>query len=205
MGVSQVQENRLLALVCDISKQLFLECYKMPNLYRHGIRKAKYAFRLGCALGFSEPETLLWAGVLHDVGKLLVPESILKKPGPLSEFEWEIIKKHPLWGIKLIKERCREIKFAEEVLPIVLAHHESWDGTGYPFRLKGGCIPLGARILALADVFDSLTSFRSYRPALSAVQACSVMNEMVSKKLDPHLAPQGIAFLASLGRGINVR
>ena len=118
----------------------------------------------------------LWRGaLLHDIGKIGVPDHILRKPGPLTENEWHTMKTHPDLGAKIIAN----VPFLEEVAVIIRAHHERWDGNGYPEGTAGGLIPLGARIFAVADSFDAMTSDRPYRrgrhldEALAEIQRCS--------------------------------
>jgi HD-GYP domain-containing protein (c-di-GMP phosphodiesterase class II) len=105
--------------------------------------------------------------VLHDIGKVRVPEAILNKPGPLTEAEWAVMKTHPEVGEKIL----RPIKSLNAILPIVRHHHERWDGTGYPDRLVGRRIPLGARIVAVCDAYRAMTEDRPYRVALSHEEA----------------------------------
>ncbi len=121
--------------------------------------------------------------LLHDVGKIVVPSSILNKPGPLTTEEWATMKRHPQAGVHLL----REIEFPWDIRPMVRHHHEHWDGSGYPDGLVGDDIPLSARILCLADVFDALTSSRSYRAGLTRAHALSVMGEDCGKIFDPTL------------------
>lgn len=99
---------------------------------------------------------------LHDIGKIIIPDQILNKPEKLSPTDWSLMKKHPEAGARII----HKINHLKPVIPYILFHHEKWNGTGYPYRKKGREIPLGARILALADVYDALTTTRPYRPAL---------------------------------------
>ncbi|WP_172839025.1 HD-GYP domain-containing protein [Thermanaeromonas toyohensis] len=189
----------LLPLACSFLKRYFPELSAFPELLEHSVRTAKYAFQLSSFLGFGKPRLLFWAGALHDVGKLLVPRHVLEKPGPLLESEWEIIRQHPLWSFELVESRCYKMRGLENILAAVKAHHESWDGTGYPEGLEGNGIPLEARILALADIFDALTSPRPYRPSLSLGEALKVMADMGGKKLDTSLFQKARAFLPCLG------
>jgi len=110
------------------------------------------------------------AGLLHDIGKIGVPEAILKKPGPLSVEEWEIMRAHPVIGAQIVAP----FEFFADAARVIRHHHERWDGSGYPDGLARETIPLEARIVAVADVFDALTSVRSYRAALArdAARAC---------------------------------
>jgi putative nucleotidyltransferase with HDIG domain len=130
----------------------------------HSIRVSEMAGRLGehLELGDRECELIRTAGALHDLGKIGVRDDILNKPGPLSEEEWEIMRRHPDLGADMIAQHSA----LAEVAPLVRHHHERWDGTGYPAGLKGDVIPFGARILAVADSFDTITGTRLYRPSL---------------------------------------
>jgi putative nucleotidyltransferase with HDIG domain len=135
-----------------------------PYTEFHSRHVSELAGKLGehLELGDRECELIRTAGSLHDLGKLGVRDDILNKPGPLSEEEWEIMRQHPDIGANMIAEHSA----LEEVAPLVRHHHERWDGTGYPAGLKGDVIPFGARILAVADSYDTITGPRLYRPSL---------------------------------------
>ena len=151
----------------------------------HCERVASYACALASAAGM-DSEHLRWfrmGALLHDVGKIVVPSSILNKPGLLTAEEWAIMRRHPQAGVHLL----REIDFPWDIRPMVRHHHEHWDGGGYPDGLAGDDIPRSARILCLADVFDALTSSRSYRPGLTPAHALSVMREDCGIIFDPAL------------------
>src|SRR5207245_7751210 len=130
----------------------------------HSIRVADMAGRLGehLDLGDRECELLRTAGSLHDLGKIGVRDDILNRPGPLTDGEWEIMRKHPDIGADMIGQHSA----LTEVAPLVRYHHERWDGSGYPAGLKGDVIPFGARILSVADSFDTITGTRLYRRSL---------------------------------------
>ncbi|MGQ9532383.1 MAG: HD-GYP domain-containing protein [Desulfotomaculales bacterium] len=177
---------------------LFPEFAGVPELLVHSVRTARYAFLLSRLLGLGRPRVLFCAGALHDAGKLLMPRDILEKPGPLLESEWKVIVQHPLWSCELVENRCRGMRGLKDILPAVRAHHEAWDGTGYPEGLEGTSIPLEARILALADVFDALTSPRPYRAPLDSGQALEVMARMAGHKLDPNLFEKARILLSSI-------
>jgi len=123
------------------------------------------------ALGLDETEitTIRLGAYLHDVGKVKVPHEILNKPGRLTNEEFDIIKMHPVWGMELLAQ----VEFPWDLKPIIRWHHEKYDGSGYPDRLMGDEIPLSAQIVGIADVYDALTTTRSYRGAMSAEQAVS--------------------------------
>jgi putative nucleotidyltransferase with HDIG domain len=143
--------------------------------YGHCGRVAEYGIRVAQGLGLSEEEqtTLRLGAYLHDVGKVKVPHEILNKPGRLSEEEFEVVKMHPVWGLELLAA----VEFPWDIKPIIRWHHERYDGTGYPDRLKGDEIPLHAQVICIVDVYDALTTTRSYRAALSRDAALPIMAE----------------------------
>jgi putative nucleotidyltransferase with HDIG domain len=151
----------------------------------HSERVAVYALEIARKLNLSNEEikAILTAAYLHDIGKVDVPDGILKKPGRLTPEEYERIKGHPLFALK----KLRSISFPWDVRPLIRHHHERYDGKGYPDGLKGEEIPLGARIIAVADVFDALTSDRPYRKALSLGEAIEEMRRVSGTQLDPKL------------------
>jgi len=152
----------------------------------HGhIRRVQiYAVGLAKSMGVTSEEQIRAieaAALLHDMGKLAVPEYILNKPGPLTPAEFEKMKLHASVGADILSA----IEFPYPVVPIVRHHHESWDGSGYPDKLAGSDIPIGARILSVVDCFDALTSDRPYRPRLSDKDALRILNERRGKMYDP--------------------
>lgn len=146
-----------------------------PYTRWHSLRVARYAVLLGISLGLTrqELEVIRQGALLHDIGKLAVPEPVLFKQGRLTEEEYAFIKVHPQAGADIVKSR-----FLQEVVPIILHHHERVDGSGYPRGLSGQDIPLGAQIVGITDVYEALTSHRVYRGALSDQQARQTMLEM---------------------------
>src|SRR3954466_6684348 len=152
----------------------------------HGhIRRVQiYAVGLAKSIGVTEAaqiRAIEAAALLHDMGKLAVPEYILNKPGPLTAAEFEKMKLHASVGADILSA----IDFPYPVVPIVRHHHENWDGTGYPDKIKGSDIPIGARILAVVDCFDALTSDRPYRPRLSDKDALRILHERRGSMYDP--------------------
>ncbi len=141
----------------------------------HSERVGFLAERLGRRLGMAdeECETLLVAGLLHDIGKIGVSEALLNKPGRLDSEQLLAVMAHPVLG----EEICRPLRSARQALPIIRHHHERYDGSGYPDRLAGEGIPLGARVMGVADAYDALTSTRPYRESLTAAEALSVLVE----------------------------
>jgi putative nucleotidyltransferase with HDIG domain len=143
--------------------------------FGHCERVAGFAVAVATALSADQGEltTIRMGAYLHDVGKVKVPHQILNKPGRLTDDEFDIIKRHPVWGVELLAA----VEFPWNIKPIIRYHHERYDGTGYPDRLKGDEIPLGAQIICIVDVYDALTTTRSYRGALSHEEALARMEE----------------------------
>lgn len=159
---------------------------KDPYTRGHSERVADYARRLAKALGlpFKDQDLVHRAGLLHDIGKIGVSETYLHKPGPLSGEEREIIRDHPVRGEAI----CRPLKSLRHLLPAIRHHHERFNGTGYPDGLKGEEIPLSARILAVADIYDALTSDRPYRVGLPQERALDILKtEADQRHWDSHL------------------
>ena len=152
----------------------------------HSERVAAMAATLADAMGIHDPvwvASLRLASAMHDIGKLAVPETILKKPGRLEDEEWDTVRRHPEWGALLVER----LGMPGEVRAAVRHHHERWDGTGYPDGLAGESIPLSARVVSVVDVYDALTSERSYRRALTREEALAVMSDEAGAKLDPQI------------------
>jgi putative two-component system response regulator len=139
----------------------------------HCERLALISVTLGAALRLSQEELLVLyrGGYLHDIGKVGIPDSILFKPGKLTPGEWEVMRSHPVRG----EEICRPLRMLDPVRHVIRSHHERWDGSGYPDGLAGTQIPLLARVLQAADIYDALTSPRPYKSALTPRRALSVM------------------------------
>lgn len=154
----------------------------------HTRRISSYSKLFGQLLGLPEEEQniLLNASPLHDVGKIGIPDNILKKPGPLTPEEFEIIKLHTTIGAKILDSDPRFLTLKAGKV-IAEQHHEKWDGSGYPYRLKGEEIHLYARIVAISDVFDAMTSDRVYRPAFSVEQTIDIMKKGRGSHFDPEL------------------
>ncbi len=143
--------------------------------FGHCERVASYAVAVAEALGADPGQltTIRMGAYLHDVGKVKVPHQVLNKPGKLTDDEFEVIKRHPVWGVELLAG----VEFPWNIKPIIRSHHERYDGSGYPDRLRGDEIPLGAQVICIVDVYDALTTTRSYRGALEHVEALSRMEE----------------------------
>src|SRR5205814_2339477 len=134
------------------------------------------------------------AALLHDIGKLAVPEHILSKPGPLTQEEFQKVRIHPQVGAEIISG----VPFPYPVAPLILSHHERWDGKGYPAGLKGEEIPLGARILSVVDYFDALMSERPYHKAMSLDDATGLLRQEMGKALDPRVVETFIDMYTTL-------
>lgn len=152
----------------------------------HSERVAHLAVQLARAVGLDDEsiERVRITGLVHDIGKIGVPESVLTKPGRLTEEEFELIKRHPEIGVRIL----RDIPQMSDVLPGVLHHHERWDGRGYPYGLSGDAIPLFARILALADSFDAMSSTRTYRAAMPRATVLDEIRKGAGTQFDPTFA-----------------
>ncbi len=153
----------------------------------HSNRVGYFARLLGAELGLSDDELqmLEWAALLHDVGKIGIRDDVLKKPGKLTDAEFEHIKEHPVRSYEVV----RDIPQLEAALDGVRHHHEHWDGSGYPDGLAGDDIPRQARIIQVADIFDALTTSRSYRKAFDPEKALSILREEAGRVVDPQLVP----------------
>jgi putative two-component system response regulator len=152
---------------------------KDPYTGGHCERLSDYATTLGEHLGLREEQivAIRRAGIVHDIGKVAVPDAVLLKPGRLTEEEWKIIREHPVVGERI----CAPLKSFRLVLPIIRHHHEKFDGSGYPDGLQGEAIPITARIIQIADVFDALTTDRPYKKAFSTAAALQTMRDEVAK------------------------
>ncbi len=159
---------------------------KDPYTYGHSERVALLGSQLARACGMDETqaERVRIAGLVHDVGKIGVPESVLGNPGALTPAEFELIKRHPRIGYNILKDLVQ----LEDILPGVLYHHERWDGNGYPAGLSGENIPLMGRLLVVVDAFDAMSSDRRYRSALPREQVLQEIAECAGSQFDPHLA-----------------
>lgn len=165
-----------------------------PYTGGHCERLATYAEQLGShlRLGPEDLTALRRGGYLHDIGKITVPDEILKKGSNLTPAEWRIMQQHPVAGENI----CRPLKSLRATLPIIRHHHEHWNGSGYPDRLTGKSIPLLARVLQVVDVYDALRTERPYKPALSQTQTLRTMREEAQRGLwDPFLVDSFLELL----------
>ena len=172
--------------------------YKDNETGLHVVRMSHYAKELALALGLNEnfAELLLNAAPMHDVGKIGIPDAILQKPGKLDDAEWVVMRRHPEIGAEIIGED--NSKLLQMARRIALAHHEKWDGSGYPAGISGDAIPLEARIVAIADVFDALTSVRPYKKAWPVEEAVALIRNEAGKHFDPAMAECFIEHLPSM-------
>jgi putative nucleotidyltransferase with HDIG domain len=164
----------------------------------HALKVSRYAVFMAHYLGLPKRDIdiLKIAGILHDVGKIGVREKVLMKNASLTREEFEEVKKHTDYGVDVVKP----LRFFKEIIPIIHHHHENYDGTGYPTGLKGEEIPLGARILAIVDVYDALTSTRAYRKAYHPEKVIKMMKGDSGKKFDPALLRAFFVCLSSIER-----
>src|SRR5579871_1586916 len=190
--VQQVSDLHLatieaLALAIDAKDQTAQTHIRRVQVYAAGIAR-----ELG--MPDTEIQGVKTAALLHDIGKLAVPEHILSKPGPLTQEEFQKIRIHPEVGAEIIAG----VPFPYPVAPIILSHHERWDGKGYPQGLSGEQIPVGARILTIVDYYDAVTTERPYHKALSQESAIGLLRHEAGRALDPTLVPKFVVLLPSL-------
>ncbi|RME20644.1 MAG: HD domain-containing protein, partial [Deltaproteobacteria bacterium] len=166
----------------------------------HSERVTRYAIATARCMGLSERSLRIirYAGLLHDIGKIGIADSILNKRLELTEQEWTTIRNHPLFGDAILEP----LKFLHDAQHIVLHHHERWDGSGYPNGLKGTEIPLEARIVAVADAFDAMTSHRPYRAAMAREKAIEELRASAGKQFDPEVVE---AFLTAISESATIR
>jgi putative nucleotidyltransferase with HDIG domain len=182
----RTQANQLISLSADTLEAMILaldmrEC----ETGRHSYRVTEYTIILAENFGVpnSDLGTIAKGALLHDIGKIGVPDHVLLKPEKLTDEEIEIMRKHPIDGYNLLKK----FKFLEQAAEIVLSHHENFDGTGYPHKISGKAIPLGARIFSVVDTFDAMTTSRSYRQAISYEEAIDLIKRSSGRQFDPEI------------------
>ena len=191
-------KSQLSLVQLDVLRQTRLQvvqCLGMAAEYKdnetgmHVIRMSHYAKTLALRAGYGEAEAeeLLHAAPMHDVGKIGIPDAILQKPGKLEPEEWFIMQQHARIGADIIGEHATGL--LQTARMIALYHHEKWDGSGYPNGVAGNDIPQAARIIAIADVFDALTSVRPYKAAWSVEDALALIQRESGKHFDPELVP----------------
>jgi putative nucleotidyltransferase with HDIG domain len=196
---------RKLRLALRQNQELFLETIrtlaaaidaKDPYTRGHSERVASYSMAISRHLGLSQEEVFRVhiAAILHDVGKLGVRDGILNKPGGLSDEEFEVMRQHPAIGAQIMSP----IRMLKDIIPGIRNHHETWDGTGYPDRLKGDEIPMVARIIGVSDTFDAMTTTRPYQQAMTLDYVLAKMRSMVGSRFDPLVID---AFMAAVEAG----
>lgn len=163
-----------------------LTCYidsQVADSSGHSSKVADWAKTIAQEFDFCEDETksIFWAAMLHDIGKIGVPEHILSKNGPLDPAEWEMMRLHPIVGASIVSS----LEGINHIAPIIYSHQEKYDGTGYPQGLMGDSIPLAARIVSVVDAYEAITSNRVYRKARSHSDAISELEKMGGKQFDP--------------------
>ncbi len=178
----EMEKNFHKSIVLVLSKALD---FYSPYTKGHSERVAEISVKIAKALKLPKEtiEKIYWASILHDVGKIFVPQDILNKPGKLTNEEYNLIKLHPVKSYELIKE----VQGLENIAEIVKHHHEHWDGTGYPDGLKGENIPFESRIIAIADAYDAMTSKRPYREALTPEEAVEEIKRYAGTQFDPYV------------------
>jgi putative nucleotidyltransferase with HDIG domain len=179
------RSNMELTLAYDTTLEGWAKALELRDMETEGHCRnvTEMTLRLARAMGMSNSELIhvRRGALLHDIGKMGVPDSILLKPGPLTDEEWEIMRQHPVWAYELLSP----IRYLRPALDIPHCHHEKWDGSGYPRGLKGEQIPLAARIFAVVDVWDALCSDRPYRDAWPEEKALAHIREQTGKHFDP--------------------
>ncbi|MDO6685899.1 MULTISPECIES: HD-GYP domain-containing protein [unclassified Agarivorans] len=173
--------------------------YKDNETGLHVIRMSHYSKILGIAAGMSEPDAdvLMNAAPMHDIGKIGIPDSVLQKPGKLDADEWDIMQSHAVIGGEILGEGDSS-ELLDLAKTVALTHHEKWDGSGYPNGLAGEDIPIVGRIVAIADVFDALTSQRPYKQAWPVEKAVDLLKSEAGTHFDPTLVPLFIAALPEI-------
>lgn len=197
--LSLVQAEQLQLAHIDLIQRLGRAAeYKDTDTGEHIARMSRYSKVLALAYGMSEyeAEQLKQAAPMHDVGKIGIPDSVLLKPGRLNENEYEHMKQHALIGAKILENSTSPL--LQLAHKLALEHHEKWDGTGYPYGLKGEEISIEGRIVTIADVFDALTSIRPYKKAWSVEEALDLLKDEAGKHFDPQLVDLFIGQIDSI-------
>jgi HD-GYP domain-containing protein (c-di-GMP phosphodiesterase class II) len=169
---------------------------KHPFTAGHSTRVSRYAMTIALAMKLKHDDItrIRWAGLIHDAGKLTVPRKILDKPTGLTRKEYEVVKKHPVMTRKILEMSPT----LSEISPIASSHHEYFDGTGYPHGLKGNQATIGARILAVCDAFDAMTSNRPYRRPFTPTEACREIQKCAGKQFDPEIVKASVHIFKNL-------
>ncbi|MFA5890231.1 MAG: HD-GYP domain-containing protein [Actinomycetota bacterium] len=189
-AVAEIEES----YIATIQAMAFIVEARDVHTFHHLNRAHDYAVALAERVDtvLADDKVFKFGFLLHDIGKVGIPEHILTKPTPLTREEWEVMQTHPLLGGQILAP----IRFLRRAIPIVECHHERWDGAGYPRGLDGEDIPLAARIFTVVDSFDAMTSDRPYRRALSVEEAVSEIVRVAGTQFDPELAHEFAALCA---------
>ena len=181
-ALKELEESYL----ATIQAMAFIVEARDANTRNHLNRSHDYAVALAerVAPNIADDRVFRYGFLLHDIGKVGIPENILKKPSPLTPQEWAVMQTHPILGATILQP----IRFLHPAIPIVEAHHEQWDGGGYPRGLKAEDIPVAARIFSVVDTFDAMTSDRPYRRALEVEKALEEIMKAAGTQFDPHIA-----------------
>jgi len=195
----QLYEEHQRVVLGSIKSLVTLLDTRVPQEYTHSPYFSKLVMAIGQQMGLDEKriESLKFASLLHDTGKVDIPLEILKKTSKLTTREFNIIKKHPVKGVQIL----RPLQILRPVIPIIMHHHEKYDGTGYPSRLKKGQIPQGARIMAVADAFEAMVYGRPYRERMDIRSAIREIKKKSGTQFDPRVVE---AFL-KIARNINTK
>jgi putative nucleotidyltransferase with HDIG domain len=172
--------------VINISRYFdYAKCAQIPEAETHSRRVSELCAAMGIAMGLPEPEVnkLRISGLLHDIGKNSIDQRVINKQDQLTEQEWDLIKKHPIIGYRILNSSPK----MNEIAKYVLHHHERFDGLGYPIGLAGEKIPLVSRIIAVADAYDAMTNERSYRKTLNKHEAVQELINNKGKQFDPNI------------------
>jgi len=194
VGADELQKTRLQIIQC-LGRAAE---YRDNETGLHVIRMSHYSRLLALAAGFSasQADLLFHAAPMHDIGKIGTPDHVLLKPGKLDQDEWALMQKHVLMGAEILGEH--DSPLLQMARTIALYHHEKFDGSGYPHRIAGEAIPIEARIVAIADVFDALTSIRPYKKAWEVQAAVDLLQSEKGKHFDPELVDLFIAQLPAM-------
>ncbi len=186
---SQLRLKRLTDQLEHTENVIFMlaQAVEAKDTYTEGhlrrLRSYGEQLAVACGLEYDEVRAVRYGGILHDIGKIGVSEAILLKPGPLDDNEVEQIRRHPEIGARIVSQ----MRFAPEVGPIILSHHERWDGGGYPSGLRGEDIPIGARIITIVDAYDAMMTNRPYRAALGYDQVVQRLRAGRGTQFDPNV------------------
>lgn len=185
-------------ITCEVFAQLIDT--KHPSMIGHSKRVSGYSLLIALTMNLDHDEItkIKWAALLHDIGKLVTPRSVINKPGALTPQEYETIKLHSIFT----REVLNTVTDFKEIALIASSDHERYDGKGYPGGLKGDSIPLGARIVSIADSFDAMTSDRPYRKALSVEDACNEIEKKAGIQFDPDIAKEAISIFRNLSMSL---